>query len=124
MHAFCKIKPNSCFCVSLSAFLGALFYLQLYRFLCARCSVNLFVYVMFSSIAVSLRLMQCLSSSFILVITGRNCYAGNTIIQAGKSVKIDDHTTCHCPTRFGFGMTAQRAVCAIRVDSVTVKSVN
>ncbi|XP_052098796.1 kielin/chordin-like protein [Mytilus californianus] len=52
---------------------------------------------------------------------GRNCYAGNTIIQAGKSVEINDHTTCSCPTRFGFGMTALRAVCATRVDSVTVK---
>ncbi|XP_063435528.1 kielin/chordin-like protein [Mytilus trossulus] len=55
---------------------------------------------------------------------GRNCYAGDTIIQAGKSVQIDDHTTCHCPTRFGFGMTALRAVCEIRVNTVTAKVVN
>ncbi|CAC5408020.1 unnamed protein product [Mytilus coruscus] len=55
---------------------------------------------------------------------GRNCYAGNTIIQAGKSVKIDDHTTCSCPTRFGFGMTALRAVCEISADTVTAKVVN
>ncbi|VDI82151.1 Hypothetical predicted protein [Mytilus galloprovincialis] len=55
---------------------------------------------------------------------GRNCYAGNTIIQAGKSVQIDDHTTCHCPTRFGFGMTALRAVCEIRVNTVTAQVVN
>ena len=59
-----------------------------------------------------------------VVLTGRNCYLGNKIIPAGKAVQVDDHTTCKCPDRFGFGMTAQRAICAVKVDHVTAKIVN
>lgn len=45
------------------------------------------------------------------IISGKNCYAGNKVIPAGKDVHINEHTICRCPDQFGFGMTAHRAVC-------------
>ncbi|CAG2221411.1 unnamed protein product [Mytilus edulis] len=49
---------------------------------------------------------------------GKNCYFGNTVIAAGKDVQVDSDTMCRCPEQFGFGMTAQKAVCKYIMPTV------
>lgn len=54
----------------------------------------------------------------IICFAGKNCYFGNTVIAAGKDVQVDSHTMCRCPEQFGFGMTAQKAVCKYIMPTV------
>uniref|UniRef100_A0A4W3JGB8 von Willebrand factor C domain containing 2 like n=1 Tax=Callorhinchus milii TaxID=7868 RepID=A0A4W3JGB8_CALMI len=45
---------------------------------------------------------------------GPNCFAGSTIIPAGKEVKVDECTICHCSQNGDWWKTERQATCVKR----------